>query len=68
MKTVFLVILFITNSGTETLKEGWYPREQPDIETCETRASFMEEYMKANEGILPPDIKDFKIFCIEQDQ
>lgn len=55
----FLVIVFLSSTGIETLVEGWYPRQQPNQTVCELRAEKTIAYMTEN------GYQNFKIYCAE---
>ena len=42
--TWFLVVLFLGAEGFE-IREGWYPRPQPDLQTCVQRVEEVIAYL-----------------------
>ena len=48
---VFLIILF---GGQLGLVDGFEPRWQPDLETCQERAAFANDYLKTSHPELNP--------------
>lgn len=49
MKTVFLIVLFITAANPEPHEaDGFGPRIQPDMATCEVRMKALQSYIHRN--------------------
>lgn len=52
MNTIWLAVAFVAQ-GELVILDGYHPRPQPDMETCEARAEVLRETLKATPG-LPP--------------
>lgn len=41
--TWFLVVVFLGVDGSTTIKDGWYPRQQPNQQVCKERVALVFE-------------------------
>lgn len=64
IKSIYLMIAFITPSGQPTLVDGWYPLEIATMERCEIGRARVENYIRNVMGI-PEQFVDVKVVCAE---
>ena len=68
MKEIILAIVF-TFPGVPypQLVDGYFPRTQPDYDTCIERGEFLRDYLEANPQAMPKGSDGYLIMCIRKD-